>query len=552
MSTSSKTTTGALPPSSRWTRLSVSAACSAIHLPVSTEPVSETMSTSSWSTSAAPGVVAAGDHVEHALGQELGGRLGELEGRQRRRRRRLEHDRVAGGQRRADLPDRHHQRVVPRRDLADDADRLAADERRVALDVLAGRLALEVARGAREEAQVVDGDGDLVVAERVDRLAGVGDLERRRARRRAPRSRRRSAAARASARRAWRSTSPASNAARAAPTARSTSARVDEATPGRSPRRWRVEHRVGGAFGGGGELAVDEVLERGGGGAHAAERINRLLFRSVVLGFERDSAVTNVVISSAARTAIGSYGKSLKDVPPTDLGATAAAAAIERAGHRARPDRPRRVRQRHPHRARRHVHGARRRDEGRASRRRRPAFTVNRLCGTGVQAIVSAAQAIQSGDVDVALAGGAESMSRGPYWMPRRALGREDGRRRRWSTRSWAALTDPFHEILMGVTAENLAERDGDHARRAGRVRGRVAPPRRAGARGRAASTTRSSRSRCKVKRETVDFDARRAHPRGRVAGVDGQAADGLQEGGRHGHRRQRVGHERRRRRASC
>src|SRR5439155_1382069 len=57
-----------------------------------------------------------------------------------------------------------------------------------------------------------------------------------------------------------------------------------------------------------------------------------MLFRSVVLGFERDSAVTNVVISSAARTAIGSYGKSLKGVPPTDLGATATTAAIERAG----------------------------------------------------------------------------------------------------------------------------------------------------------------------------------------------------------------------------
>ena len=68
-----------------------------------------------------------------------------------------------------------------------------------------------------------------------------------------------------------------------------------------------------------------------------------------------------------------------------------------------------------------------------------PAFTVNRLCGTGVQAIVSACQAIQTGEATVALAGGAESMSRGADTGCRSApLGREDGRRRRWSTRSRA------------------------------------------------------------------------------------------------------------------
>jgi acetyl-CoA C-acetyltransferase len=88
-----------------------------------------------------------------------------------------------------------------------------------------------------------------------------------------------------------------------------------------------------------------------------------------------------------------------------------------------------------------------------------PAYTVNRLCGTGVQAIVSACQSIQTGEASIALAGGAESMSRGPYWMPSA----------RWGARMGEAelidpvmggLTDPFHSILMGVTAENLAERD--------------------------------------------------------------------------------------------
>jgi acetyl-CoA C-acetyltransferase len=87
-----------------------------------------------------------------------------------------------------------------------------------------------------------------------------------------------------------------------------------------------------------------------------------------------------------------------------------------------------------------------------------PAFTVNRLCGTGVQAIVSAAQAIQTGDVDVALAGGAESMSRGPYWMPEARWGSKMGPAKLVDP-VMGGLTDPFHEILMGVTAENLAER---------------------------------------------------------------------------------------------
>jgi acetyl-CoA C-acetyltransferase len=167
--------------------------------------------------------------------------------------------------------------------------------------------------------------------------------------------------------------------------------------------------------------------------------------------------VTNVVISSAARTAIGSYGKSLKGVPPTDLGATAASAAIERAGiqpgqidhvvfgnviHTEPAD----------------MYMARVVGMKAGIPKETPAFTVNRLCGTGVQAIVSATQAIQSGDVDVALAGGAESMSRGPYWMPDARWGSKMGPAKMVDP-VMGGLTDPFHEILMGVTAENLAER---------------------------------------------------------------------------------------------
>ena len=169
--------------------------------------------------------------------------------------------------------------------------------------------------------------------------------------------------------------------------------------------------------------------------------------------------MTNVVITSAARTAIGSYGRSLAGVPPTELGAIAAKAALERAGlageqvdhvvfgnviHTEPAD----------------MYMARVVGMKAGIPKETPAFTVNRLCGTGVQAIVSACQAIQSGDVGVAVAGGAESMSRGPYWMPDARWGSKMGPAKMVDP-VMGGLTDPFHDILMGVTAENLAERMG-------------------------------------------------------------------------------------------
>ena len=125
----------------------------------------------------------------------------------------------------------------------------------------------------------------------------------------------------------------------------------------------------------------------------------------------------DVVIASAARTAIGGFGKSLRDVPTTELGATAARAAIERA--RLEPEQVEQVVFGNViHTAPEDMYMARVVGIKAGVPKEAPAFTVNRLCGTGVQAIVSAAQAIQVGDADVVLAGGAESMSRGPYWMP--------------------------------------------------------------------------------------------------------------------------------------
>jgi acetyl-CoA C-acetyltransferase len=167
--------------------------------------------------------------------------------------------------------------------------------------------------------------------------------------------------------------------------------------------------------------------------------------------------VTDVIIASAARTAIGSYGKSLKDVPPSELGSLASVAAMERAGvDPAEVD---------------HVvfGNVIHTEPGDAYMARvvaikagvpkeTPAFTVNRLCGTGVQAIVSGCQAIQTGDASVVLTGGAESMSRGPYWMPGVRWGARMGETQLVDP-VMGALTDPFNDILMGVTAENLAER---------------------------------------------------------------------------------------------
>jgi acetyl-CoA C-acetyltransferase len=166
--------------------------------------------------------------------------------------------------------------------------------------------------------------------------------------------------------------------------------------------------------------------------------------------------LTEVVIASAARTAVGSYGKSLRDVPPTELGATAVRTALERAG--VQPDQVDQVVFGNViHSAAEDMYMARVVGMKAGIPKEVPAFTVNRLCGTGVQSIVSAAQAIQTGDAEVVVAGGAESMSRGPYWFP-------NGR---WGARMGEAkvvdpvvggLTDPFSEVHMGITAENLAE----------------------------------------------------------------------------------------------
>jgi acetyl-CoA C-acetyltransferase len=169
------------------------------------------------------------------------------------------------------------------------------------------------------------------------------------------------------------------------------------------------------------------------------------------------SEVREVVVLSGVRTAIGDYGGALKDIAPTELGGQVIREAVKRAKIDAAQ-----VNQL--------VFGNVIHTEAKDMYLSRvaaikgglpqdaTALTVNRLCGSGLQAIVSAAQGIQLGDADIAVGGGAESMSRAAYVMP--SL--------RWGARMAdsnvvdmmvGALTDPFDTVHMGITAENIADK---------------------------------------------------------------------------------------------
>jgi acetyl-CoA C-acetyltransferase len=166
-----------------------------------------------------------------------------------------------------------------------------------------------------------------------------------------------------------------------------------------------------------------------------------------------------VVILSGVRTAIGDYGGSLKDLPPSDLGARVVREAVARAkidakevGHLVIGN---------------VIHGETR--DMYVSRvaclngglpQSCAALTVNRLCGSGLQAIVSAAQNIMLGDTDVAVGGGVESMSRGGYVVPALRHGARMGDTNAVDMMV-GALTDPFDTVHMGITAENVAAKWG-------------------------------------------------------------------------------------------
>ncbi len=169
--------------------------------------------------------------------------------------------------------------------------------------------------------------------------------------------------------------------------------------------------------------------------------------------------MNEVIVASAVRTAIGDFGGALKDVPPCDLGATVIRAALERAGVSGDEV---------GHVAVGHVINTEPRDMylsrvaamNAGISKETPAFNVNRLCGSGLQAIVSAAQTIMLGDAEIAVGAGAESMSRAPYIAPAQRWGARMGDSVMLDMMT-GALSDPFGKMHMGVTAENVAAKFG-------------------------------------------------------------------------------------------
>ena len=167
---------------------------------------------------------------------------------------------------------------------------------------------------------------------------------------------------------------------------------------------------------------------------------------------------SEVFILSAQRTAIGTFGGALKDVPLGDLATTAVKAALlnsqvdpERIGHvvmgNVIPTEPQ------------DAYLARVAAINAGIPKETPAYNVNRLCGSGLQAIISAAHTLMLGDAEFAIGAGAEAMSRGPYLMPAARWGARMGDTQMLDY-MLGILHDPFHGIHMGITAENIAERN--------------------------------------------------------------------------------------------
>jgi len=166
-----------------------------------------------------------------------------------------------------------------------------------------------------------------------------------------------------------------------------------------------------------------------------------------------------IYVVSAVRSAIGGFGGSLKDLPLADLATSISRAAIERSGVAAEhighvvmgtviPTEPR------------DAYLSRVAAMNAGIPKETPAFNVNRLCGSGLQAIVSATQCLLLGDADVALAAGAESMSRGPYLLPQARWGARMGDLQGIDY-TVGVLQDPFEHFHMGITAENVAAKHG-------------------------------------------------------------------------------------------
>jgi acetyl-CoA C-acetyltransferase len=166
-----------------------------------------------------------------------------------------------------------------------------------------------------------------------------------------------------------------------------------------------------------------------------------------------------VVVVSAVRTAIGTFGGSLKDIAPTELASQVVRESLSRAqvdgkdvghvvfGHVVNTE-PK------------DMYLSRVAAIGGGCGQGTPAFNVNRLCGSGLQAIVNASQSILLGDADIAIGGGAENMSRAPFASLNMRWGARMGDAK-MTDMMVGALHDPFQNIHMGVTAENIAAKWG-------------------------------------------------------------------------------------------
>jgi acetyl-CoA acetyltransferase family protein len=171
-----------------------------------------------------------------------------------------------------------------------------------------------------------------------------------------------------------------------------------------------------------------------------------------------DGAARGIVFLSAVRTSFGTYGGALRDVPVVDFTVYAAKAAIERAGIDA-SDVDSVIFGNVLYTAADSIYFSRHVALRSGCRTETPALTVNRLCGSGFQAVVNGAQDILLGDASVSLVGGADSMSQAPHVARGVRWGIPLGKSAQLEDSLWEALRDTYVNLAMGETAENLAER---------------------------------------------------------------------------------------------
>lgn len=169
--------------------------------------------------------------------------------------------------------------------------------------------------------------------------------------------------------------------------------------------------------------------------------------------------MTEVVIVAAVRTPIGSFGGSLKDISTVDLGSLVIKNAIERAG--LEPEQVDEVIMGNVLGAGLGQNVARQMSVHAGVPVTVPAFTINKVCGSGLKAVQLATQAVLCGDAEVVVAGGAENMSQAPYILPNQRWGSRMGNATVVDTMLRDGLTDGFEDFHMGITAENVAEQYG-------------------------------------------------------------------------------------------